>query len=212
MPCRDGTLPRDRIALRLRYSRGGDGIAALHLFIDAFCCRKRCDRGQYGVGEYFIGVVCASAGITLVGMLYPDDNSGVRKALDFCMSLCLLIAVVTPMGGMLRDAGEMINENVFDSVIPEADMPADEAVSALLTEGSQRMIEERLEAMICDSFALNAERVVVTAEVSVNDSGVLLDRVTVWLSGATLATDPREIKELIAQYTDAECEIVGGKP
>ena len=128
------------------------------------------------------------------------------------MSLCLLIAVVTPMGGMLRDAGEMINENVFDSVIPEADMPADEAVSALLAEESQRMIEERLEAMICDSFALNAERVVVTAEVSVNDSGVLLDRVTVWLSGATLATDPREIKDLIAQYTDAECEIVGGKP
>lgn len=128
------------------------------------------------------------------------------------MSLCLLIAVVTPMGGMLRDAGEMINENVFDSVIPEADMPADEAVSALLAEGSQRMIEERLEAMICDSFALNAERVVVTAEVSVNDSGVLLDRVTVWLSGAALATDPREIKDLIAQYTDAECEIVGGKP
>ena len=147
-----------------------------------------------------------------MGMLYPDDNSGVRKALDFCMSLCLLIAVVTPMGGMLRDAGEMINENVFDSVIPEADMPADEAVSALLAEESQRMIEERLEAMICDSFALNAERVVVTAEVSVNDSGVLLDRVTVWLSGATLATDPREIKDLIAQYTDAECEIVGGKP
>ena len=147
-----------------------------------------------------------------MGMLYPDDNSGVRKALDFCMSLCLLIAVVTPMGGMLRDAGEMINENVFDSVIPEADMPADEAVSALLAEGSQRMIEERLEAMICDSFALNAERVVVTAEVSVNDSGVLLDRVTVWLSGAALATDPREIKDLIAQYTDAECEIVGGKP
>ena len=147
-----------------------------------------------------------------MGMLYPDDNSGVRRALDFCMSLCLLIAVVTPMGGMLRDAGEMINENVFDSVIPEADMPADEAASALLAEGSQRMIEERLEAMICDSFALNAERVVVTAEVSVNDSGVLLDRVTVWLSGAALATDPREIKDLIAQYTDAECEIVGGKP
>ena len=147
-----------------------------------------------------------------MGMLYPEDNSGVRRALDFCMSLCLLIAVVTPMGGMLRDAGEMINENVFDSVIPEADMPADGAVLALLAEESQRMIEERLEAMICDSFALNAERVVVTAEVSVNDSGVLLDRVTVWLSGAALATDPLEIKDLIAQYTDAECEIVGGKP
>ena len=157
-------------------------------------------------------MVCASAGVTLVGMLYPEDNSGVRRALDFCMSLCLLIAVVTPMGGMLRDAGEMINENVFDSVISEAEMSTDEVVSELLAEESQRMIEERLEAVICNSFALNDDRVAVTAEVSVNDSGVVLERVTVWLSGAALATDPREIKYLIAQYTDAECEIVGGKP
>ncbi len=148
----------------------------------------------------------------LVGMLYPDDNSGVRRALDFCLSLCLLIAVVTPMGGMLRDAGEMINENVFEFVIPEAEMPADEAVSVLLAEESQELIEERLEELICEAFGLNGERVAVTASVSVKDSVVSLESVTVWLSGAALATDPREIKSLIAQYTDAECEIVGGKP
>lgn len=157
-------------------------------------------------------MVCASAGITLVGMLYPDDNSGVRRALDFCLSLCLLIAVVAPMGGMLRDAGEMINENVFETVIPEAEIPSDEAVSAILAEESGKMIEERLEKLICEAFELNGERVAVTVSVSVDETGVLLERVTVWLSGAALATDPRDIKSLIAQYTDAECEIVGGKP
>lgn len=145
-------------------------------------------------------------------MLYPDDSSGVRRALDFCLSLCLLIAVVTPMGGMLRDAGKMINENVFESVIPEAEMPADEAVSSALAEESKRMIEGRLEELICKSFEINGEKVAVTASVDVTESGVSLERVTVWLSGTALMTDPREIKSLIAEYTDAECEIVGGKP
>ena len=145
-------------------------------------------------------------------MLYPDESSGVRRALDFCLSLCLLIAVVTPMGGMLRDAGKMINENVFESVIPEAEMPADEAVSSALAEKSKRMIEGRLEELICKSFEINGEKVAVTASVDVSESGVSLERVTVWLSGTALMTDPREIKSLIAEYTDAECEIVGGKP
>ena len=116
------------------------------------------------------------------------------------------------MGGMLRDAGEMINENVLETVIPEAEIPSDEAVSAILAEESGKMIEEKLEKLICEAFELNGERVAVTVSVSVDETGVLLERVTVWLSGAALATDPHDIKRLIAQYTDAECEIVGGKP
>ena len=145
-------------------------------------------------------------------MIYPDDGSGVRHALDFCISLCLLIAVVTPMGGMLRDAGMMLKENVFETVIPEVEMPADEAVSVLIADESKRMIEERIEELICRSFEIDDEKVAVTASVAVTKDGVLLDRVNVWLSGAAILTDPREIKSLVAQYTDAECEIVGGKP
>ena len=156
-------------------------------------------------------MVCASAGITLVGMLYPDDNSGLRRALDLCLSLCLLVAVAAPMGGMLKDAGEMIDENIFESIIPEAELPAGEAVSEALAEESKRMIEERLEELLCTSFDLDCEKVAVTATVGVTEEGVSLERVTVWLSGAALMTDPREIKSLIAGYTDAECEIVGGK-
>ncbi len=145
-------------------------------------------------------------------MFYPDDGSGVRRALDFCLSLCLLVAVVTPMGSMLKDTGEAIDGSVFKSVIPEAEIPSGEAVSALLEEESQRMIEERIEELVCKSFDLDREKVAVTASVSVTESGVSLETVTVWLSGTALLTDPREIESLIAEYSDAECEIVGGKP
>lgn len=106
----------------------------------------------------------------------------------------------------------MINENVFDTVLPEAEMPADEAVSALLAEESGRMIEERIEELVCGAFEIDCERVAVTARVGVTETGVSVDRITVWLSGTALLTDPREIKRFIAEYTDAECEIVGGKP
>ena len=145
-------------------------------------------------------------------MIYPDDGSGVRRALDLCLSLCLLVAVVTPMGAVLRNAGKTVNEIVFESVIPEAEVSSGEAVSRLLAEESKIMIEERLEELVCKSFEIDGEGVTVTVSVDVTESGVSLDRVTVWLSGRALMTDPRMIKSLIAEYTDAECEIVGGRP
>jgi hypothetical protein len=74
------------------------------------------------------------------------------------------------------------------------------------------MIEERIEELVCKSFDLDGDKIVVTASVGVTETGVSLDTVTVWLSGTALLTDPREIESLIAEYTDAECEIVGGKP
>jgi hypothetical protein len=113
---------------------------------------------------------------------------------------------------MLKRAGEMIDENVFETVIPEVDMSVGEAVSGALAEESKKRIEKRLEELVCESFDVDSENVAVTVLVAVTDGAVSLDRVTVWLSGTALMTDPREIDSLIAEYTNAECEIVGGKP
>ena len=91
-------------------------------------------------------------------MLYPDDGSGVRRALDFCLSLCLLVAVVTPMGGMLKSAGERIDDSAFESLIPKAEIPSGETALALLAEESERRREERIEELVCRSFELDSER------------------------------------------------------
>jgi hypothetical protein len=97
-------------------------------------------------------------------------------------------------------------------LIPKAEIPSGEAASDLLSEESERMIEERIEELVCKSFELDGDKIAVTASVGVTETGVSLETVTIWLSGTALLTDPREIESLIAEYTDAECEIVGGKP
>lgn len=157
-------------------------------------------------------MVCASVAVTLVEMLYPDDGSGVRRALDLCLSLCLLVAVVAPIGGIIGDLRGKINESAFDFVIPEAERASDEVIFDVIEEEGQRQVEERLKELICERFELKSDRVSVTASIGVSEEGIALNRVTVRLSGVALMTDPREIKHLISEYTDAECEIVGGRP
>ncbi len=167
-------------------------------------------RWKNGIGEYFIGVVTASVVLTLVGMLYPEDKGGVRRALDLFLSLCLLCAVIAPIGGMIADAREEIDLGGFDLDLPDADASAESAIRSALAAESRAMIEKRLEELICGRFDLSEEDTGVTALISVSDNGIEIDRVTIWLSGKALLTDPREIKRFVSEYTDAECEIVGG--
>ena len=69
------------------------------------------------LGRYFLGIVTFSVAVNLIGMLYPSDKSGVRRALDICMSLCLLCAVIAPIGGMIADAKKDISFNGIGNLL-----------------------------------------------------------------------------------------------
>lgn len=152
----------------------------------------------------------ASVAVTLIGMLYPDDKGGVKKALDLCLSLCLLCAVIAPMGGMIAEAKERIELDDRDLELPDIDASADSAIYASLAEASRVEIEERLAELICKKFELEAENVEVSASVTADESGIGITQITVWLYGRGVFTDPREIKDFVSGYTDAKCEIVNG--
>lgn len=141
-------------------------------------------------------------------MLYPDDKGGVRKALDLCLSLCLLCAVIAPIGGMIAEAKEEIDLSGLE--LPDIDASADSAIYAALAEASRGEIEVKLAELIGKRFDLEEDEVGVSASVMADENGITITRITVWLSGRGVFTDPREIKSFVSDYTDAECEIVNG--
>lgn len=165
-------------------------------------------RWLYGIGEYFIGITVASVAVTLIGMLYSDDKGGVRKALDLCLSLCLLCAVIAPMGGMIAEAKEEIDLSGLE--LPDIDVSADSAIYASLAEASRGEIEEKLKGLIRKRFDLTQDDIEVSASVMADENGIAITKITVWLYGRGVFTDPREIKAFVSGYTDAECEIVNG--
>lgn len=141
-------------------------------------------------------------------MLYPDDKGGVRKALDLCLSLCLLCAVIAPMGGMIADAKAEIDLSGLD--LPDVDASADSTIYASLAEASREEIEDKLAELIRLKFDLEQDEVRVSASVKADENGVAITQITVYLNGMGVFTDPREIKAFVSGYTDAECEIVNG--
>lgn len=161
-------------------------------------------------GDYFMSVVLSSVIAALVGMLYPDDKGGVKKTIDFAIALFLLCVIIAPIGSMLAKANEIIDFDIPEIEPPNTEVSAGAAIyGALAAEGGEA-IEKRFGELICDSLKIAADEISVSAEVRADDNGIIIDKVTVWLYGKAMWSDPRVILELIADYTDAECLIVNG--
>lgn len=161
------------------------------------------------LGGYFLGIVTFSVVINLIGMLYPSDKNGVRNALDICLSLSLLCAVIAPIGGMVAEAK---NEISFDDIVldfPAGDVEASKLLMDMLAHRSQKEIEEKLFELLSSDF--NEEDMAIDAEVSAGENGVVIECVKVYLYGRGLLIDPRDIIAAVAKYTDAECRIIEGR-
>ncbi len=156
---------------------------------------------------YFSGIVVFSVALNLVSLLYPNDKSGVRRALDVCLSLCLLCAIISPIGSMLNDAKESISLDKLRLEMPDAEVGADAYYA--LEAASEKEIEARILKILSSEFDL--EDVLVESEVSVGEEGIALRRVDIYLYGKGLLTDPQKIKSVMALYTDAECRIIEGR-
>jgi len=159
------------------------------------------------LGSYFLGIVAFSVVINLIGMLYPSDKSDVRQALDICLSLCLLCAVIAPIGGMLARAKEDISFDDFE--LPEVNVEAGKNIITLLANESEKEIEDKLFELLSAEFG--EENMEIDADVVASEDGVVIECVKVYLYGGGLLIDPRDVSAAVAKYTDADCRVIEGR-
>ncbi len=162
------------------------------------------------VGEYFMSVVASSVIAALVGMLYPDDKGGVKKTLELCISLFLLCVMIAPIGSLISRAKENIDMGGLDLALPDIGVSADSAIFNSLASAGRDEIANCLHGSICERLEIAEDELRVDVDVSADSEGITINKVTLWLYGRAMWSDPRALRELVAEYTDAECMIANG--
>ncbi len=162
------------------------------------------------IGEYFMSVVASSVIAALVGMLCPDDKGGVKKSLEICISLFLLCVMIAPLGTLISDAKEKIDLDDIDLSLPKLDVTADAAILDSLAKASKAEIERILHDSVCERLEIDGADIALEADVTADADGVSIGRIVLRLYGSAMWRDPRSLREVIADYTDAECIIVNG--
>jgi len=162
------------------------------------------------IGEYFMSVVVASVIAAIVGMIYPDEKGGVKSALEYCLSLFLLCVIIAPIGSMIAKAKENTDEYSLDYELTDIDLSVDSAIYASLAQAVEKEIGEKLQRVICSSIEVDEDDICVIAEVHTDGENVIIKKVTVWLYGKAMWSNPRTILGVVSEYTDAECIIANG--
>ena len=163
-----------------------------------------------GIGEYFLSVISASVITALISMLFGEDKANLSKSLNTACSLFLLCVIVSPISSMIARAKEGISTDNIGFQTDKNVVSVELALYTSLGEISAEAIEESLHARICESAGMDEGDLDVSAEVRVSDGEVFLKRVVIHLYGSAKWSDPRTLREIIGEMTDAECLIING--
>ena len=165
-----------------------------------------------GLSEYFLSIISVAVSIGLISQLLPtNEESGIKRALDLFLSLCLICAVISPIQSIVSIVRDEIENGTLGFEIPELDSDSENAVFDSLAEITRADIEKKLEEILCEALELPSECIVIRAETIANPDGVRIVGVTVCLYGRGMWADPRVIIETMGKYTDGECIIVNGR-
>lgn len=162
------------------------------------------------IKEYVLSVITASFAAGIFGILSPE-KSGMGKYVKFLISLALILCIILP----LRDAADLIVSFVSDPASAYGDIEGE--LEGYVERTNEQIIEQNTE-MICsaikkelkDKLGIPAHECDLTLEFESGSGEIRLKKVNVFLSGYSMWRDPRDIKSLVSELTDSECEVIAG--
>ncbi len=132
--------------------------------------------------------VCIALGMCEL-LLPGEENGGTRRLLRFLASLAVLLLILTPFVGFLRQSEQLFTEEI---TLEEEDIAEFERVfEQAVQEQSGRDLEEGILSLLEKEYGIEAKNCTVLASFAPDGA---LARVSIVLSGTALLADPEEIE------------------
>ena len=146
------------------------------------------------------GVVLAAA---IADILLPGkEKTGLRRALNVLVSLTVLLLILQPVMGLIRQNGSF-----FEGEIPSFESERDAFEKIFDTTVSRRSaaeLEQGVAALLERDFGISNED--CTVHVTLDEDGTLL-RVSVRLSGKGLLVEPAKIEAYLIELLNCHVEV-----
>ncbi len=142
--------------------------------------------------------------VLMAGVICTVVSSKNDSMLAFCVSLAVMVTVCAPLAS--------VGEGDVLSFITDIFEESEKIEESLPTEDARGAVEGGIVSEICREFSLSAEDVSVSADIAVTDGGIIIERVSVNLSGGAIGADAPKIVHYIENGLGCECEVlINGK-
>lgn len=161
--------------------------------------------------DYTLRIVTAGAAASLAVRLIPESSGGrgLRRSVVYAVTVVLILCLISPLAPALASFGERAASGELNAeayVGQEADLSR---FYSAVAEEAGREIAGRIEEKTAERFAVAEGAVAADVRALAGESGVVILRVTLTLSGRGILIDPRELEDYVAGLTGcAEIEIL----
>lgn len=137
------------------------------------------------------------------------DGTGASGAVRLVAGLCVLTALIQPLGDGVRWLrGVSSEENLSEWLsVPEADLDAGAVFSQQVSSLSEQAVADEAERLMQEKFGVPADQCRVVAEVAVEQGKPRIERLTVVLSGSAILKNPRTVQAYMEQAFGGECTV-----
>ena len=145
--------------------------------------------------------VCIALGMSEL-LLPGEENGGTRRLLRFLAALAVFLLILTPFAGFLQKSEELfVKEPLFEE---EQTAKFEQVFEQAVLEQSSKDLEAGLLALLEKEYGIEAKN--CTVLISFAPDGTLA-RVSIFLSGAALLSDPEEIELELSERLACTVEV-----
>ena len=138
----------------------------------------------------------------LAQLLLPEEKSGTARLFRFLISLIVLLLILTPFAGFLRNSTELLKgEIAFEETEKEV---FEQIFSDTVNAQGRAEFEQELYALLEREYGLAQKNVTLLVRF---DAAGELTGVSVYLSGAGLLQDPATLEDALSQKLGCTVEV-----
>ena len=160
--------------------------------------------------EYFLTLIGVCLICGAASMLFFEGRGALSGKVNLVGALCVLSVVISPLFSLISEikSGEMapllFGENYYDAYAFE------EIYEENLSRESVSGIEKRLVTMISEKFNISDKNISLKIDYETDEGEIKILRAVVYLSGAAILEDPRDVTDYMKEFLDCRCEVLYG--
>lgn len=159
--------------------------------------------------NYILSVIAVAACGGVVNAICPDgEGKSLKKAVSMIMSLFLIIAAAKPLISLIKAVQTQDSGDIVEYFTKSQNENYGGVWSETLNDITSRSVEIYVSKVMEEDFGIDIENFDIRCEIAELNGEMVLEDVTVVLSGSGILHNPRKIQTSIEDILGCECTVI----
>ena len=155
--------------------------------------------------SYIFTIITISVIGGIISSLINEENSGIKKRLNFVIGLICTIVLLSPIVSIVNNTTAI--KNSINDIVDEFNIDNSSANKLIISQGTEKIAQGIKEA-VADKFRINKDEIKVDLKLNTeNIEAIKIEQIIINLIGKSTWRDEYDIKKFVEEQTGCSAKI-----